>query len=1036
MKRLLLATLLVCFAAGLALAQRTVSGTVTGDDGETLVGASVRVQGTNVGAVTDVSGKYTVNVPAGATTLTISYTGYTTQDVVLGVSNVADVVLVSGQVLSEAVVTALGITRSEKALGYSVSKVEGSTVSGSGEVNAIQGLAAKTSGVQVIGSGGTPGASSKILIRGNSSFQLDNQPLIVIDNVPYDNQVNTVIGADYPFNPNLQGVNESNRALDINPDDIENISVLKGPSASALYGTRAANGVILITTKKGAKGRLRVGYGLSYSFDQVNKLPDLQEQYGQGNGGGLAVTDANGTIIGSNPEGAPPPPATTNSWGPSITNPYDNMDTYFQNGTAVTNNLSLSGGNENTSFRFSYGNTNQSGVVPNTELKRNTFRINASTGIDKFKISVNAAYTTIQDRKAQNGSNLSGVMLALTRTPPDFDILGGTGPNGFDEIDGSQHRHFAPYDNPMWSAYHNPNNTNLNRLSGAVAFDYLPIDWLTLTFRIGTDMYGDKRKQIWDITSQNFDPRGEIWESTIRHEEINTDFLARINKRYGNFSTALTVGTQLNHRTDEVVFARGTVLAAANYYNLKNASIFYADNEDKTRRIAGVFGTVDIGYKDFVYLTIGGRNDWASTFGPRAQNSFFYPNASLSFVLTELMEANEVLSYLKFRASYAEAGREPNPYTSRTYFGRPTFTDGFTNGIGFPYLGQNGFTAGLQNPNILGNELLRPEINKSWETGLDIRMWRNRLRGNFTYYYSKSVDLLMVRPIAATSGYSFYTSNVGEMVNKGIEIDLDYDIISNNNFTWTLGGNFTKNNNEVTKLAPGVDRFSIETAFTGIGSYAIVGQPYGAIFGSQWVRDAQGRLIIGENGLPSTTDEDGFLGNPYPDFTAAVRTMFKYKGISLSGLLDIREGGALWNGTYARLNNIGATQESADGRANYYIIDGVKQDGSPNDIRISAQQYFRTFKGDSGDNARENAIQDGSWIRLREVTLGYDLPRIANFVEGVTIYFTGRNLWLNTDYKGVDPETSLTGAGSNVGGFDYFNMPGTKSYIVGLRAKF
>lgn len=1035
MKRLLLTTLLLCCAAGLALAQRTVSGTVTGDDGETLIGASVRVQGTAVGAVTDVSGKYTVEVPAGATTLTFAYTGYTTQDVVLGTSNVVDVILVSGQVLSEAVVTALGITRSEKALGYSVSKVDGSTVSGSGEINAIQGLAAKTAGIQVIGSGGTPGASSKILLRGNSSFQLDNQPLIVIDNIPYDNQVNTVIGADYPFNPNLQGVNESNRALDINPDDIESISVLKGPSASALYGSRAGNGVILITTKKGAKGKLKVGYGLAYSFDEVNKLPELQSQFGQGTGGGAAVTDANGVITGSNPEGNAVA-NTPNSWGPSITESFDNLDTYFQKGTSIMNNISIAGGNDKTTFRFSYGNANQTGIVPNTQLKRNTFRIGATTGTDKLKISVNAAYTTIQDRKAQNGSNLSGVMLALTRMPANFDIVGGTGPNGFDNLDGSQHTYFFAYDNPLWSAYHNTNNTDLNRISGAVGFDYLPIDWLTLTFRIGTDMYNDRRKQIWDIGSQNFDPRGEIWESSVRHEEIISDFLARANKRFGDFSTTLLIGSQLNHRTDFVNFARGSVLAAANYYNLKNASIFYADNDEKTRRISGIFGSVDVGYKDFLYLTVGGRNDWASTFGPRAKNSFFYPHTSLSFVPTELIDENDVLSFLKFRVSYAEAGREPPIYSSRTYYGRPTFTDGFTNGIGFPFRGQNGFTAGLSNPNVLGNEVLRPEINKSWETGFDVRLWRNRLRAAFTYYNSTSTDLLMVRPIAATSGYSFYNSNVGEMVNKGVEIELDYDIFKKNNFTWTLGGNFTKNNNEVKRLAPGVTQFSIETAFTGIGSYAIEGQPYGAIFGTKWVRDDQGRLVIGENGLPLRADEEGFLGNPYPDFTAAVRNTFKVWRFSLTGLLDIREGGVLWNGTYARLNNIGRTQESADGRANYYIIEGVKQDGSPNDTRISAFNYFRTFMGDGGNYAVENAIDDGSWIRLREVTLTYDLPRIASFVEGVSIYVTGRNLWLNTDYKGVDPETSLTGAGSNVGGFDYFNMPGTRSYIVGLRANF
>ncbi|MCC6462749.1 MAG: SusC/RagA family TonB-linked outer membrane protein [Saprospiraceae bacterium] len=1036
MKRLQTTLILLFAIAGLAMGQRTVVGTVKGDDGDALIGASVRVKGSNVGAVTDVDGKYSVAVPAGSTTLVIMYTGYSTKEVELGASNVVDVQLASGQVLQEAVVTAMGITRSEKALGYTVSKVDGSTVTGSGEVNAIQALAAKSSGVQVIGSGGTPGASSKILIRGNSSFQLDNQPLIVIDNIPYDNAVNTVIGGDYPFNPNLQGVNESNRALDINPDDIENISVLKGPSASALYGTRAANGVIMITTKKGAKGKLKVSYNASYSTDEVNRLPELQQQYGQGAGGGAAVRDANNVIIGSNPVGNPGT-ETANNWGPAITGQaFDNLDTYFQRGKSISNNFSISGGNDNTTFRFSYGNANQTGIVPNTDLKRNAFRISATTGVEKFKVTVNAAYTTIQDTKAQNGSNLSGVMLALTRMPADFDVLGGTGAKGYENADGSQHTYFSAYDNPMWSAYHNPNTSNLGRFTASVGFDYMPLDWLTFTMRMGTDMYNDKRRQIWDIGSQNFDPRGEVWESNIRHEELNTDFLARINKRFGDISTSITLGSQLNHRSDIINFARGSVLAAANYYNLKNASILYADNDEKIRRVAGVFGTLDIGYKDFIYLTVGARNDWASTFGPKAKNSFLYPNASLSFVPTELMESSDILSYLKIRASFAQAGREPLIYSSRTYYGRPTFTDGFTNGIGFPYLGQNGFVIGISNPNVLGNEVLRPEINTSYEAGFDIHLWKRRARAAFTYYHSKSTDLLIQRPIASTSGFAFYTSNAGEMENKGVEIDLDVDVVRSKDFTWTVGGNFTRNRNKVLKLAPGVDQFSVETAFTGINPFAIVGQPYGALFGSKWERNDQGQLIIGANGLPLVNRQDNFLGNPYPDYTIAARNTFKFKGLSLTALVDIREGGALWNGTYARLNRIGRTQESADGRDKYYIIDGVKADGTPNDIRISALQYFSTFKGDGGAYAVENAIQDGSWIRLREVTLNYDFPKFADFIGGLGIFVTGRNLWLKTDYQGVDPETSLTGAGSNTGGFDYFNMPNTRSFIVGLRANF
>ena len=1031
MKRFLTTLALVFAVFGLALAQRTVTGTVTGD-GEALIGASVAVKGAGSGARTDINGRYAVLVPDGATTLVFSYTGYTTQEIALGASNVVDILLLSNTQLEEVVVTALGITRSEKSLGYSTSKIDGSAITRSGEVNAIQGLAAKSSGIQVVGSAGTPGASSKILIRGNGSFQLNSQPLIVIDNVPYDNSVNTVVGGDYPFNANLSGVNESNRGVDINPDDIESISVLKGPSASALYGTRAANGVIMITTKKGKKG-LSGTYSYSYGIDQVNKLPDLQTTFGQGNGGGVAIKDANNVVIGSNPEGTSSS-ATPNSWGPRIPagQSFDNLDAYFQNGETQVHSFSIGGGTDNTTFRFSFSNTDQTGIVPNTSLDRNTFRVNATTGVDKFKITANAAYTNTRDSKAQNGSNLSGVMLPLLRMPADHDVFGGTAENGYENLDGSQHQYFAPYDNPLWTAYRNPNNSNVGRLSGALGLEYLPLDWLSFTFRIGTDIYNDERRQIFAVGNHNNDPRGEVWQSNVKHEELNTDFLARINKRFGEFTTDLTLGSQLNHRFDQSIFARGQNLAIPNFYNLNNAATLYADNNDQIVRLAGLLFSANFGYRDFIYLTVGGRNDWASTFGPDAKNSFFYPSASISIIATELMDRNDALTYLKFRGSVARAGREPNAYSSRTYFGRPTFSDGFTDGLSFPYLGQNGFNIS----NALGNSGLRPEINESYEAGFDARFWQNRTRLAFTYYFSKSKDLLVARPIAFTSGFSSFNSNVGEMENKGIELELNVDVIQTNNFTWTLGGNFTKNENIVTKLAPGVEQFSVESAFTGIGSYAIVGQPYGAVFGTKWERDAQGRLMIGANGLPVRATEEGFLGNPYPEWTAGINSLFSYKGLSLSGLLDIREGGILWNGTYARLNRIGKTQESADGRDKTYVIEGVKADGTPNNIPVAALQYFSTFKGDGGAYAVENAIQDGSWVRLREVSLSYTLPTFSKYLKGLTVYATGRNLWLSTEYKGVDPETSLTGAGSSIGGFDYFNMPGARSYVVGLRSNF
>lgn len=1024
MKKLTLVLVMLFASLGLVLAQRTITGKVSDSKGEAIVGANVLAKGTSTGASTDVDGNYRITVPAGSNVLVFSYVGFSDEEVSLGASNFVDVTLQENtKVLSDVVVTALGIAKKDKAVGYGVSKVSGAAVSSSGEVNAVQGLAAKASGIQVVGSAGVPGASTKILIRGNSTFTGDNQPLFVVDGVPYDNQTNSVVSADYPFNANLQGVNESNRALDLNPNDIENISILKGPSASALYGTRAANGVVLITTKSGKKG-LTVDYGVQFDRSEVNKLPDLQTTYGQGSGGGTKdAATGNVKEVGAFA-------ATPNSWGPRAAQTFDNLGTYFQKANSWANNFAIAGGNDRSNVRFSYRNDDQTGIVPNTFLKRNTFRLNASTGTDQLKVTTALSYTATNARKAQNGSNLSGVMLPLLRMPSDFNLIGGAGTGGYEKLDGSQHTYLANYDNPLWTAYHNPQDSRVNRFSGNVKFDYMPADWLTFTYRIGTDMYTDVRKQIFDIGSNNIGSAGELWETNSKHEEINSDFFITAKKTVGDLGGVLTVGNNLNHRYDQSIFSRGRDLTIPGFFNLRNASTLYADESNVTRRLAGMFFSLDLDYKNFLYLNVSGRNDWASTFGPQAKNSFFYPSASLSAVLSEILPKSDAVSFLKLRGSFARAGREPFPYSSRTYFVKPFITDGFTDGFGFPYKDANGFAIS----NVLGNDALRPEINTSYEGGIDAKFFKNRVSLALTYYNAKATDLLVARPLASSSGFSAINSNTGSMRNSGIEADLDINVVKSRGFSWDLGGVFTRNRSEVLSLAEGVEQISLESAFTGIGSYAIVGQPYGAIFGSKWKRNDAGQLIIGANGLPLKEAAEGYIGNPYPDWTAGVRNTFSYKGFKLFALLDIREGGDLWGGTVARLNRIGK-MKATEKRSEFYVIDGVKADGSNNDIKITPNAYFAQYLGDGG-GASESAIFSGGWIRLREVTLTYTLPHIAKVLRNAEIYVTGRNLWLKTNYPGVDPETSLTGAGSNIGGFDYFNMPGSRSYIVGLRTSF
>lgn len=1039
MKQISLFIALMLLTASSLLAQRNITGTIRDENNEPVIGANVVVKGSEpvVGTTTDFNGAYSLKVPAGLTTLTVTYIGYSDQDVEIGVNAVVDVQLSVGVELEALVVTALGVGRQEKSLGYSVTNVDGGRVARSGEVNAVQGLSAKSSGVLVVGSGGTPGASSKILIRGNSTFSGENQPLIVVDGVPFDNQTNATSAGDNPYNANLDGVNNSNRGLDLNPDDIESINVLKGPAASALYGSRAASGVLVITTKKGKarKGGLNVSVSSSLALDKVNKLPARQFAYGQGSGGGGVDSLGNpvpgGTFSGLN---------TPNNWGPATTETFDNADAYFKTGVTYNNNVAISGGNELATFRLSYGNVNQTGIVPNTKLQRNTIRLSGNMGTEKLNFSGEVAYTNTIDRKAQNGSNVSGVMLSLMRMPVDFNIIGGDGANGYDNADGSSYNYFANYDNPLWTAYNNVQSTAVNRATTRLTANYKPLSWLEFTYRIGLDNYSDIRRQIFAKGARAVAPSdGELWENALTHTEINSDFLVTLKKDFNKFTTSLLLGNNLNHRKDRNIFARGRNLTIPDFYNMSNATDLYSSEVTEIKRIAGLFFNADIGYNNMLYLTVSGRQDYASTFGANVRSKgFFYPSASMSFVFSEVLPQNNVLSFGKARFAYASSGREPSAYRTQTYFTKPLLADGWLNaGIGYPFNGQNGFGYS----SVLGNSDLKPEVVTGIEGGVDLKFWNGRVNLALTYYNQTASNILVDRPISSATGFRFYPSNSGKMVNKGIELELNGDIIKGegDNFNWNMNINFTRNRNEVLALADGVSEFEPEVTFGDPTAYAIVGQPYGILYGSRWLRNPDGKIICDADGYPLIDPVNGPVGNPYPDWTMGINNTFSYKGISLSFLMDIRQGGEQWGGTVARMNRIGASEESGARNQTYVVPNSVieQPDGSfiENTVPLSAIDYFQNYRGDFG--ATENAIYDISWVRLRELTLSYTLPKLnVKFLQGATVFFTGRNLWLHTKYPGVDPETSLTGAGSNVGGFDWFNMPNTKSFIFGLRANF
>jgi TonB-linked SusC/RagA family outer membrane protein len=1013
------AILVFLFTVQLFFAQeKAVSGIVSDESGP-IPGANVVVKGTSNGVQTDFDGKYKIKAKTGDV-IVFSYMGMKDQSITVGNSSTVNVKMQDGgEQLEEVVVTALGVKKEEKKLGYAVSKITSDEITKSGEQNVLQALAGKAAGVQVIGTGGTPGASSKIIIRGVNTIKGNSDPLIVVDGIPIDNTTSQTSAGDNPFNANLSGINNSNRALDINPDDIESVSVLKGPAAAALYGERAGNGVIIYTTKKGKSGKsLGIDYSTALAIDHVSQLPARQNKYVQG-------TSATATAVNPN---------TPQSWGPSAESlnipMYNNVKNFFQEGLTFTNNISFYGGNEKATYRASYGNVTQTGMIPETGLKRNTLRVVGDLKLnEKWKTGGSLQYTHTTNTLAQNGSNSSGVMLSLLRSPSNYDL------RNYKDEEGNNMNYYNSYDNPYFTVNENPATSDVNRVFGNMYLTYSPAAWLSLTAKGGIDTYSDYRKQVYAISSNgdNLAGMGEVAFNNINNKQFYGDFIATglLPLKSEWLKINYTAGLNLRSSQNTDVFSRGKDLAVRNLYNLSNATQLYASNAESNVMSRALFGQLEFDVKNQLFITGSLRKEWSSTYGTDA-NSALFPAASASWVLSSSFDLPEWINFMKMTYGYGEVGIAPQPYYTISTFSQPFMTDGFTDGLSFPYNGVNGMAVS----GVLGNQQLKPERVLGHELGFNTKFLENRLSFDLNLYYKTSKDLLIELPLPQSSGYALVYQNAAELVNKGIEVELGYDIFKKNNaFQWNINLNWSKNENKVTDIYGNLDEISIETAFGSIGYYAVKGQPLGSFYGTKWKRDENGQKIIGSNGLPIVADETGNLGNSAPKWTGGLRNTFTYKRVTLSGLLDFRHGGVVYNGTLARLHNFGVSEASAD-REHNYIIDGVKQDGTPNNIAISAKNYYQKYLGDGG-GAAEEAVTDVNWIRLRDITLSYDF-NVKKFtaINSAQLSFTGRNLWLNTNYKGVDPETSLTGAGSKINGLDYFNNPGSKSFIMTLKVGF
>lgn len=1050
-KATLFTVLLFAFCVNFAFAQTSVSGIVkSADSGEPLPGVAVVEKGTNNGTVTNFEGKFDLTVSSNTAMLVFSSLGMETKEVQVSASFMVVNLNLGSSQLDEVTVTAIGLEKTSRSLGYGVQEVAGGQVRESNETNVVQGLAAKVAGVQITQSSGAAGGASYIRIRGNSTFTSnDNQPLFVVDGVPINNNQN--------LSEDLRaGVALSNRAIDINPDDIESISVLKGGAAASLYGTRGANGVILITTKKGGfNQKLSVTFNSTTEMLQVNKLPELQTTYAQG------VDDRLGAALGV-PAGYYGGTSIPFSWGPKISdlpdvNSYDNADIFFQNGFRFNNSATVSGGSDRTNYFLSVSNFNEQGVIPLNSFNRTTIRL-TGTGIISKQLSVTGSlvYTNSNGRRIQQGSNVSGLMLGLLRTPPSFDNSNGvTDPSdeaSYLNPDGTQRNYRAGggYDNPYWTINQNPFRDKVNRIFGYVEANYAPTEWLSFKYRFGVDTYSDRRRQQFAIGSRNA-PAGRLIEDTYLWTEYNQDLIATASKSWGKLSGNILAGFNVNQRDLDNVYVQGDNFSIADYYNLANSSSVIATQGATRRRLMGAYAEAQLSWDNYFFVTLGARRDQSSTFGDVSQ-SIFYPSTSVGWVFTDMFESlkgNKVLSYGKLRFSWAKVGIEPAFGTNRTYFSQAGTSSGWIEGTSFPYLGNTGFTLS----NAAGNPNLRPEFTVTTEYGFDLRFFNNRLGVDFTYYDKRSKDLLVAVPVSGTSGFENLWQNIGEMSNKGIEIVANARIVDTKKITWDATVNFTRNRNMVERLAPGVEVISLPWGFFGANQRLMEGQPYGTLYSDDWVRDANGNALVDESGYPLYSSVEVAAGDPNPDWLMGFNNVVSVGNWTFNMLWDIRQGGDIWNGTRGALYYFGTHADVANGRGEEFVwedvvagnngvyapgtvINGVDVSGQANTTRIIRDGLsYAAGPLSSFTGAARPFIEDGSWVRLRQIGVSYNLGLNSSYIKSLDLSFNVRNALLFTNYSGIDPETNLSGS-TNSQGADYFNMPNTRGFIFGVKANF
>ena len=1049
-----------------------VTGVVKDAKGEPLVGATIMVKGTNRGTATDIDGKFSIAASQGST-LTISYIGATPRDVVVR-GNTLDVTLDdSNALLDEVVVTALGIKKERKALGYNVTDLKAEELMKNKNTNVINSLAGKVPGVNVTQSSGAAGAGASIIIRGANSTSegRDNTPLFVVDGVIYDNST-TVLGNSGQDGVTRIATTFSNRVMDINPEDIESLSVLKGAAAAALYGSRAADGAIVITTKKGAEGSVRVDYSGKVSTSWANKLPEVQRIFGRGS------YSTNGVLSDQ----------TYSSWGEPFASDatiYDNIGNFFKHGTILDNNVSISGGSKNTRFYLSVSNFDQKGIVPKTSYDKTTVRFNGEQKFGRLTVGANATYSIAKTNKTLTSGGLwegsqspvgTGAMNALYSWPLDQDI------SHYLNEDGSKYRLFdgiwdlaSDKENPYWIINKNNMYDKTHRFTGALNAMFEIADWWSVSGRLGYDNYTTDAYTLIapGSVAREMYQNGRLSKADYRYEYISTNVMTDFHKAFGDWDLGLMLGTSTddtkrnnqNHWGYDFITA-GTV----SFSNISSSKQFFKDSNSR-KRMVSVFGEARASWRNTVFLTVTGRNDWSSTL-PLNERSYFYPSVSGALVFTELMEKSDILSFGKIRGSWAKVGKDANVFATLTYLENPMMYGSFQ-GVGNQY--------------FQGNMFLKPEIQTAWEIGAELRFFNNRLGLDWTYYHSKTKNQIASPRLSNANGYIFASINSGSVINKGMEIAINARPIQSRDFDWDVVLNLSYNRGTLGKFLDGVGMFYPTDAQFGTVKSASVpnGGNFMSLVGTRYEYedmevpdlDAAGqpqynadgsqkmKTVENENGRykidPTTglykihTSSNDVVGNREPKLIGGLNNTFRIKDFTLSFLFDFRFGGAVYNGTeycmvdnglskLTTLNNresvtfSGVNAETGEPMTvtydadKTYTISGVEYSG-----RNMIQRYWSNYASNS-----YNFITDVNWLKLRSLSLTYDLSRLIlkkqNVIKRLAVNLTGTNLFTWTNYKGMDPEVSTAGGtgGSGAVGIDWNSVPAVSSFTFGVNVTF